>query len=44
MIWDVSQAYGNTLDVSPSYAHGVARLIHGYKKKVYETMYSFIVQ
>ncbi|KAG0740629.1 hypothetical protein G6F57_005426 [Rhizopus arrhizus] len=33
MIWDVSQAYGNTLDVSPSYAHGVARLIHGDKKE-----------
>ncbi|CAO3701334.1 unnamed protein product [Rhizopus stolonifer] len=29
MVWDVSQAYGNRLDVLPSYAHGVARLVHG---------------
>ncbi|CAO3660901.1 unnamed protein product [Rhizopus microsporus] len=28
MVWDVSQAYGNTMDVLPSYAHGIAQLIH----------------
>lgn len=30
MIWDISQAYGNTEDVLPNYAHGVAELIRGY--------------
>ncbi|KAL7318714.1 Chitinase 2 [Mucor circinelloides] len=27
MVWDASQAYGNTQDVLPSYAHGIYRLI-----------------
>ncbi|GAN03061.1 chitinase [Mucor ambiguus] len=27
MVWDASQAYGNTQDVLPDYAHGIYRLI-----------------
>ncbi|KAG2208845.1 hypothetical protein INT46_003626 [Mucor plumbeus] len=27
MVWDASQAYGNTEDVLPNYAHGINRLI-----------------
>jgi chitinase len=29
MVWDASQAYGNTQDVLPHYAHGITRLIKG---------------
>lgn len=29
MVWDVSQAYGNTQDVLPHYAQGITRLIKG---------------
>lgn len=29
MIWDASQAYGNTQDVLPHYAHGITRLVKG---------------
>ncbi|KAG2205516.1 hypothetical protein INT47_005890 [Mucor saturninus] len=31
MVWDVSQAYGNTQDVLPHYAQGITRLIKGKK-------------
>lgn len=29
MVWDASQAYGNTQDVLPDYANGITRLIKG---------------
>ncbi|KAI8997331.1 glycoside hydrolase superfamily [Pilobolus umbonatus] len=29
MVWDVSQAYGNTMDVLPHYASGITQLIYG---------------
>lgn len=29
MVWDASQAYGNTQDVLPNYANGVTRLVKG---------------
>jgi chitinase len=29
MVWDISQAYGNTQDVLPNYAHGITELIRG---------------